>query len=350
MRMFRPSAAADEAAGNDTAGDALRRSEERYRRVVEDQTEMIVRHAPDGTILFANAAYTRLVDHGDPLEGLGIYEFVTPGDRATVRRCLAGLSPENPVGVGENTVPDGRGGEAWTEWVNRALFDADGRLLEYQSVGRDVTARKRAERELEESRARYLSVVDDLAEMVCRFRPDDGIVTFANAAFCEYHGRPRGEVVGRMSIFEGLAVNVRDQVLGAFAGLTPRSPTAEFLLPVRTPGGREVWHEWTDRALFDADGNLTEFQAVGRDVTARVHGEQRDRAAGAAAAQVRGLSPREREVLVRVAAGETNKAIAAALGITERTVEKHRSSTMKKLDVRSAADLVRIAVAAEEAP
>ena len=328
---------------------SLRRSEERYRRVVEDQTEMIVRHAPDGTILFANPAYSRLVDHGEPLEGRSIYTFIAEGSRDGVRAALSSLTPGSPVGVQENAVPDGRGGEAWTEWINRALFDPDGTLREYQSVGRDVTDRKRAERALEAGRAQYRSVVDDLAEMVCRFRPDDGVVTFANRAFCEYHGLPPGEVVGRMSVFEGLAVQVRDRVLEAFAALTPESPAAEFLLPVRTPRGREAWHEWTDRALFDETGVVAEFQAVGRDVTARVHGEQQARATAAAAARVRSLSPREREVLVKVAAGDTNKAIAASLGITERTVEKHRSSTMRKLDVRSSADLVRIAVAAEGA-
>ncbi len=54
------------------------------------------------------------------------------------------------------------------------------------------------------------------------------------------------------------------------------------------------------------------------------------------------LTEREREVFLRVAAGAANKAVAADLGISERTVEVHRAQMMKKLGARSVAELVRI--------
>ncbi len=53
------------------------------------------------------------------------------------------------------------------------------------------------------------------------------------------------------------------------------------------------------------------------------------------------LTPREREVLVRIARGLTNKEIAAELGISPRTVETHRDSLARKLKMRSVADLTR---------
>lgn len=59
------------------------------------------------------------------------------------------------------------------------------------------------------------------------------------------------------------------------------------------------------------------------------------------------LSERERQVFERVAKGEMNKVIAHDLGISERTVEVHRSQVMKKLEVRTLAQLVRIKLAAE---
>ena len=54
------------------------------------------------------------------------------------------------------------------------------------------------------------------------------------------------------------------------------------------------------------------------------------------------LSPRERDVVVRVAAGGLNKQIAADLGVSEVTVKVHRANAMRKLRVRSVAELVRI--------
>ncbi len=54
------------------------------------------------------------------------------------------------------------------------------------------------------------------------------------------------------------------------------------------------------------------------------------------------LSEREQEVFHLVAEGYANKAVAAELGISERTVEVHRSQAMKKLDAKTLAQLVRI--------
>jgi FixJ family two-component response regulator len=55
------------------------------------------------------------------------------------------------------------------------------------------------------------------------------------------------------------------------------------------------------------------------------------------------LSPREREVLMHVLRGRLNKQIAADLGIDERSVKRHRTSLMAKLEVRSVAELARLA-------
>jgi two-component system response regulator FixJ len=54
------------------------------------------------------------------------------------------------------------------------------------------------------------------------------------------------------------------------------------------------------------------------------------------------LTPRERGVLERVVEGEPNKCIAMELGITERTVEKHRESIMEKMGTRSLAKLMQM--------
>lgn len=59
------------------------------------------------------------------------------------------------------------------------------------------------------------------------------------------------------------------------------------------------------------------------------------------------LSAREKEVFHRVTAGAMNKVIASDLGISERTIEVHRSQVMKKLGVRTLAQLVRIKIESE---
>ncbi len=64
---------------------------------------------------------------------------------------------------------------------------------------------------------------------------------------------------------------------------------------------------------------------------------------GAIQARLSKLTPREREVLEHVVAGQLNKQIAAELGIVEKTIKVHRARVMNKMGVRSLAELVRVA-------
>ena len=66
-------------------------------------------------------------------------------------------------------------------------------------------------------------------------------------------------------------------------------------------------------------------------------------------ALVESLTPREKEVFERVAAGQANKVIAIELGISERTVEIHRSQVIHKTKSRSLAELVRLNIGLEQA-
>lgn len=81
--------------------------------------------------------------------------------------------------------------------------------------------------------------------------------------------------------------------------------------------------------------------AISRDATARAErGKDAELRSKAAA-----LTEREREVLVRVAAGKMNKQIAFDLGLSEITVKIHRGNGMRKLGARTLAEFVRMATA-----
>ena len=122
------------------AESALQESEERCRAVIESQTELICRRLPDSTITFANDAYCRYI--GIPCIGLigRRYALTIPADdQARVQESLASLTPDHPVSTVEHRVimPDGR--VRWQQWTTTAFFGEEGTLIEYQSVGRDIT-------------------------------------------------------------------------------------------------------------------------------------------------------------------------------------------------------------------
>lgn len=134
---------------------SLHQSEARYRAVVEDQTELICRFLPDGTVLFVNEAYCRFF--GVRLEeviGKSYEPVIFEEDRETVARLVASMSLNNPVVMIENRVLV-NGEVRWTQWINRMIFDQQQKFVEFQSVGRDVTEIKRAEEILRQNEERW---------------------------------------------------------------------------------------------------------------------------------------------------------------------------------------------------
>ncbi len=136
----------------------LRESEERYRSVVEDQTEFICRTKPDRTIIFVNEAFCRYYNvTREEVTGTRFIPPIVDEDRQAVEELLTSLTPENPVGTIEHRVVTHDGKINWHQWVDRGIFDQKGRCIEIQSVGRDITAGK-----LAEETASYLGrILDD---------------------------------------------------------------------------------------------------------------------------------------------------------------------------------------------
>lgn len=133
---------------------ALRASEERYHKVVEDQTELIGRYRPDGTMIFVNEVYCSFFGKTvAELTRLTWHPVAHPDDIAMIEKKLSSLSPNNPVVTIENRVYAADGSEHWMQFVNRGFFDEAGCLQEIQSVGRDISASKLVELELAASRA-----------------------------------------------------------------------------------------------------------------------------------------------------------------------------------------------------
>ncbi|MEM9953127.1 MAG: PAS domain-containing sensor histidine kinase [Chloroflexota bacterium] len=143
--------------------ETLRRSEARYRAVVQDQRELISRYRPDGTLTFVNRAYADLV--GIPeTELIGKrWQDIVNDDiyQATVAK-LSQITADNPTAYHEEEKVNPDGTSRWIQWFDRGLFDDDGTLVEYQGLGVDITEQKELEKQrfavaLEKERIQILS-------------------------------------------------------------------------------------------------------------------------------------------------------------------------------------------------
>ncbi|HIK10372.1 MAG TPA: response regulator [Oscillatoriaceae cyanobacterium M33_DOE_052] len=140
---------------------ALQESEARYRAIVEDQTELICRFAPDGTITFVNDAYCRYFGISRDMARMGSLVPIIPD--------LTRDFYTHPVVTREHSLILPNGEVRIHQWTDRALFDDQNRLLGFQAVGQDITDRKRAEeeaikalekeKELLELKSRFVSMV-----------------------------------------------------------------------------------------------------------------------------------------------------------------------------------------------
>jgi PAS domain S-box len=119
--------------------------------VVESQTEFITRFKPDMTHIFVNEAYCRYFHiQCDDIIGKKFSPNIPPEDRQRVRDHFRSLTPENAFATIEHRIVMPDGGIRWQQWNDRAIFDGQNILIEYQSVGRDITQRVQAEEELKQ--------------------------------------------------------------------------------------------------------------------------------------------------------------------------------------------------------
>ena len=188
--------------GRRMAEEELRRSEERYRAIVDDQDELICRLTADSLELtFMNEAMCRYFGiAADALLGSGFLHLLDRADAERIAGLLEGVRVgDDAISVEEKQpAPDGR--SRWQSWSVRPVFDSGGTVVEIQAVGRDITERKEAEEALRRSEERFKALVERSNDIVAIVSPD-GTIEFINPTVQRVLGLSPDEMTGR-SAFE----------------------------------------------------------------------------------------------------------------------------------------------------
>ena len=131
---------------------ALQQSEDRYRNIVESNPDFINRYLPGGILTYVNPALARFSGcDAESFFGKSFYPFIHEDHRQETIRQIESISRDNPIVETENrtVLPDGK--VFWTRWTQTGIFDDQGNLDEYQSVGKDITTHRQAEDALRNS-------------------------------------------------------------------------------------------------------------------------------------------------------------------------------------------------------
>ncbi len=160
------------------AEQRARNGEARYRSVVDTQSELICRFLRDSTLTFVNDAYCRFWNKSRAeLLGRKFAEMIPSSARGDVLDRVSRLASGIESHEHQVILPDGTIG--WQHWINQAIVDDRGHVLELQGVGRDVTDRKRAEEALALSEARIGAML--------RAIPDLMFLLGRDGTFLDYH-------------------------------------------------------------------------------------------------------------------------------------------------------------------
>jgi PAS domain S-box-containing protein len=166
-----------------------RLSEERYRSLVETQSELIARSDTSGKLTFVNDAYCRSFGK-DRKELIGdtFFPTVFSEDLPATLAMLQEIQqfPYRKSIETRHLTPQGL---RWINWENTAILDESGIIIEFQGVGRDVTERKLTEEALHLSEEKYRRIVETAKEGILIF-DTNWRISFTNARgaeLFEYH-------------------------------------------------------------------------------------------------------------------------------------------------------------------
>jgi len=260
--------------GHKTAELELRESRRRYQAIVEDQTELVMRLDPELRRVFVNQAVAGLRDEpADRLAGGLFLDRAPEAEARRLRRQLERLHPRSPVCDIRHllTMPDGS--QRCISWTVRAIFDENGRIGEYQAMGRDVTAYWRMEQELLKSEAKYRDIFEHSAEGIFQFDPT-GAMAACNPALARILGyASAGEVLLEQGdLFQRIQARQEDR-LEFLRVLAQSGRVFDFEMQVVRRDGRMAWLSINARAVLDGAGRLARVEGAARDITDRKRAE-----------------------------------------------------------------------------
>jgi len=267
--------------------EALSESEARYRLLTDNATDVIACYGVDGLFSFLSPSLkavtgyephelvgrpTSIIMHPDDVVPINAQfrAYFDDGAKEAIRFEYRAIRKDGQV--------------IWLEAQAKAVFDPDsGRIIEFEDVVRDITARKAVEVALEASNLRYRVISQNTTDIVSR-TDNNGIVLQLSPSIRAVMGYAAEEVVGRNwveflhpdDVAPSLAI-YRNIVLGT------REDNQPIVYRVRHSDGRWIWLESNPTPLRDAHGAVAEFIDVTRDVSGRARLEAELRAARNAA-------------------------------------------------------------------
>ncbi|MCP3942342.1 MAG: PAS domain S-box protein [Desulfobacteraceae bacterium] len=298
----------------------LFQSENRYRSLIENQTELVCRVSVNGVFTFVNQPYCDFFNKSKgELLGKKWHPPSVDENLGNIEEKLGTLSPSNPSVVIENRVYSGVGRIHWMQFVNRGVFDGAGNLEEVQSVGRDITESKeflarinRQNISLRENEEKYRILFQSASDAVFLVDVATMDLLDANEAAVKLYG------YGYEELLQMKAVDLSAEVKKTKAVFRKTFPHSIPIRYHRKKGG-QVFPVEIKANYFDLNNRKLNISNI-RDITERIEGEQQKQTLESQLRQSQKM-----ESVGRLAGGvahDYNNALSVIMGFTKLVMDK----------------------------
>lgn len=241
---------------------ALRESEEKYRRLVENMQEVIYAVDPSGKVTYASPSVEALLGIGpEDIMGRSIAEFVVPKDlrgmQESFQSVLAGRSQSNVYRLVTHS-----GDVRWVHTSSRPVFDGS-LVVGVHGLLVDITERRRAEEALRTSEERWRLLVENAPVLV---------VTVGRDLTIQFMNRERGDDPTQVQRLLGkdmlgfVVPEYADATAEAIRQVFETGSSGYLEIPVYDRLGERAWYG-THLGPLQHDGRVIEVMLVARDIT-----------------------------------------------------------------------------------
>lgn len=249
----------------------------RDQQVALEQNQRILRTMFDGyllgdlagNILEVNAAYSDMTGYtSDELLTMKVYDL-----DVAMPKTQIDLNAQQITGDDISMIV-----ETQQQHKSGAVIDVEINSVQLESgqIGcfiRDISERKRLEKQLRRSEQLYRGLVESQIDFICRYTPETRL-TFVNDAYCRFFQRSREQLIG--SSFLELAPEIERPAILARIEAVTRDPSPDvFVTHTYDDNNRKRWIQWVDYGITDTTGAVVQLQAIGRDITKLIDTQER---------------------------------------------------------------------------
>jgi PAS domain S-box-containing protein len=255
---------------------ALRESEERYRIISESISDYAYafRIEPDGTLVseWITDSFMRMTGYSpEEIDSKGQYALYYPGEETRVAADLAQALAGEAVS-GEYRIVTKSGETRWVNIHRKPVWDeAHSHVVRLIGVAQDITKRKESEENLRRSEEQYRLIAENATDMISRVTTDDERI-YVSPSCRALLGYEPEELIGPNSSTLIHPDDVADMET-AWSAIEQTNAPVTFTCRMLHKNGEYRWFEVTGKSILTDTGEVKEYIALSRDISARLQME-----------------------------------------------------------------------------